>query len=80
MGLAWWPPYPAVAIGQILPNAAGWFAVTFDQTEDETVALNATASGNCEAQANGRVSPDPGYQPQYERLHWPAGQTCLSRL
>lgn len=48
--------YPGIAIGRILPNGAGWFAITYDQNEAGNTASNASGSGDYTVELNGRVS------------------------
>jgi hypothetical protein len=49
-------PYPGIAIGEILPNGAGWLAVTYDQNEAGIATANGTGSGDYAVEVNGRVS------------------------
>lgn len=49
-------PYPAIYMGQILPNGDGWLAITSDQNEAGTVALDDTLSSDYTVETNGRVT------------------------
>lgn len=48
--------YPGIAVGEVLPNGAGWLAVTYDQNEAGIATSNGTGSGDYTVEPNGRVA------------------------